>query len=731
LGCQRLPEQAAPAAVQQELPAEHSRAEPNEPASLPAPTAGAPKPQIEEICAAIYKGDFAEAHKLLGGSEKSKNADITRLAEIISEYEAIEQKRKSAREAAYREQLAELGKLQADDVNGVNDINDVNDVNDISKTLSVIAKVGEFADETQKAQLLSEPFVQETFQRAVDKAGELESKGEWLDAYAVCYSWLQAIDDANQTYSTHAEELIEKAEIAASFQDSPCESSRERYEGVKKEIFERSLDALRFNYVNSIIDYRQMAIEAVERCQLLGEVVNTSSAEGLSLGELGGSVDRSRFSVWSEGLEAILHETKESPMEVSKDSFIEIFEKVLALNAESLGLSDQILITQFAEVSLFALDPYTVIVWPKQVEDFEKLMTNEFTGIGVEISKEKGLLTVMSLLPGTPAYNSGLDAGDVIEKVDGVETKDMSLACAVKNITGPAETKVTLTIKRPSDGETRDITITRARITVPTVRGWQRTETGKWIYMIDENRKIGYVRITSFSEKTDSDLEEVLNGLEAEGLRGLILDLRFNSGGLLSAAIEVADAFLEGGPIVITRPRSWVSSTYAWAHREGTHPNYPLVILINSFSASASEIVAGALADPLHKRATLVGERTHGKGSVQGIISYPRGGAQLKYTMAYYYLPSGQRVKSRETAKKEGGKDWGVGPDIEVKLRSDELRNMFDVQRDNDVLVRAGHDNEAMPLKKHTAEESLSADAQLAVGVLVIRSKLIQTSSEI
>jgi carboxyl-terminal processing protease len=174
-----------------------------------------------------------------------------------------------------------------------------------------------------------------------------------------------------------------------------------------------------------------------------------------------------------------------------------------------------------------------------------------------------------------------------------------------------------------------------------------------------------------------------------------------------------------------------VSSTYASAHKEGTHPNYPLVILINRYSASASEIVAGALSDPLHNRASLVGERTHGKGSVQGIVSYSKGGAQLKYTMAYYYLPSGQRVKSRDAVKKGGGEDWGVGPDIEVELRNDEIKKMFDVQRDNDVLVKADHDKEAAPLKKHTVEESLSSDPQLAIGLFVVRSKLIQTGSEI
>lgn len=132
------------------------------------------------------------------------------------------------------------------------------------------------------------------------------------------------------------------------------------------------------------------------------------------------------------------------------------------------------------------------------------------------------------------------------------------------------------------------------------------------------------------------------------------------------------------------------------------------------------------MADVVHERAILVGERTHGKGSVQGIARHPGGGAQLKYTMAYYHLPSGQKVESREVMKKRGREDWGIGPDIEMKLRSDELRKMFEVQRDNDVLVKADHDNGSEPLKRHTVEETVETDAQLAVAILVLRSKLIE-----
>jgi len=196
----------------------------------------------------------------------------------------------------------------------------------------------------------------------------------------------------------------------------------------------------------------------------------------------------------------------------------------------------------------------------------------------------------------------------------------------------------------------------------------------------------------------------------------------------------VADKFIDeqDGLIVKRRPgpSRW-KGVYdsELARRKGTHPNYPLVILINGSSASASEIVAGALADDRYERATLVGTRTHGKGSVQGITGYPRNRAQLKYTMAYYHLPSGQRVESQDDAEKAGRKDWGVGPDVKVELRSDEVRKLFDVQRSNDVLVRADHDDADKSVKKVTIEETLASDPQLAVGLLIVRSKLLQVQT--
>jgi len=736
----------------------------SEPAALESTQAGPAEPNVlktpvnnqkqqegtlEQVYGLICSGDFENAGELIEDAEDRYDANLHSLLKIVYEYKAISQRREAARRSAYQEKLADLQKTKV-----AADANDINDVNEITKALSVIATAGNFAEQQQKEALLADPFVLSIFEKALDKADEFEAEGKWLEAYMGCYSWLQAIMPDNDEYSDHADDLIEKANIAASLQDSPCETRQERYENVQGKMFKRAVDALHFNYVD-IIHYQDMAVKAINRCRMLAQVMSSlqeeqqgvaatdNSSDGLSKGETGPSANQTdqdsytaetgrfeapRLAAWSAALSALLDEVNRSPTGISKDKFINIFDKVLALNSTTVELPRTVLIAQFAEAALSVLDPYTVVVWPQQVKNFEKTMTNEFSGIGIEISRRKGLLTVASLLPGTPAYYSGLDAGDVIEDVDNVPTKDMSLGCAVRRITGPAGTQVMLTIRRQGEDKTKDIAITRARITVPTIRGWKRTEAGKWLYMIDDVDKVGYVRITSFSAGTADGLEKVLCELEQQNLAALILDLRFNSGGLLDAAVAVTDKFVDEGLIVKTQPR--FIPTYATARKEGTHPNYPLVVLINRYSASASEIVAGALQDQTYKRASLVGERTHGKGSVQGITPYPGEGAQLKYTMAYYHLPSGQRVKSRDEVKKQGREDWGVGPDVQLELRSDELKTMLDMQRQNDVLVRADHHNGSMPLSKHTLDQTLEADPQLAVGLLVVKSKLIQQQTQ-
>lgn len=459
--------------------------------------------------------------------------------------------------------------------------------------------------------------------------------------------------------------------------------------------------------------------KVLKRFRLLGQVLVESREE------LAWRTDPNGLTEWMAQLESLEAEQKQNSGPKSMRDIGVCFDRMMEINKKTLQLPQGVIIAHFAESAMSAMDPFTGMVWPWDARDFEKSMTQQFTGIGVEISKETGVLKIASLLPDTPAYRAGLDAEDEILAVNGEPTEKLSIFCAVDKITGPKGTKVLLTIRRPSTGKTWDVTIVRDKITVQPLRGWQRQPDGLWNWMIDPANRIGYIRLTTFTETSAPDLDEILKQLEKEGLAGLILDLRFNPGGYLNSAAEVADLFLREGVIVKSNPRHGLA-TYEIAHAKGTHPDYPMVILINESSASASEIVAGALQDPKYQRATLVGQRSYGKGSVQVVSPYTGGESQLKYTVAYYHLPSDQQVKNRYQMEKLGRKDWGIAPDVEVKMSISEMREMLDMQRNNDVLVQAGHDESKSPTKRSSLQQTLDSDPQLATALLVMQSKLVR-----
>lgn len=672
---------------------------------------------VLEICRDIYAGNFGAAREMLGDPNLPANGVIGQLRQVVYEQEKLSQRREKNRIEAYEEQIVELEKLKAEaDVNGLEA-----EPNQVTEILSVVVKARNYADETQKVEILKRSFVEKTVEKALELGATYEQEGQWLDALINCYSWLEALYEDNQHWKDYAEKLRERAIIKASLQDNPCETAIERHEGIKKSMFVRGIKTLDNNYVTPV-NFTEMADKMLVHCKNLGEVIaRFDSNESISFNN-----EASRVETYLSGIKSIKSELDSAFFGVNRDKFLDIFDRLFSLNNATIGLTDEVFIAQACEGALGALDPYTQMVWPWQIQDFQKSMTNEFTGVGIEINKADGPLKVSSLLPDTPAYKSGLDAGDIIVKVDGEPTKDMTLHCAVRKITGPKGTPVTLTVRGEDEEETRDITIVRDRIVVPTIRGQARSEEGEWRNMIDPDHKIGYLRITSFSETTSKDLEEKIRELEKEGMRGLVLDLRYNSGGYLSAAVEVVDMFVEQGTIVSTRPRFGAFPSWEVAEKEGTHSSMPLAILINGGSASASEIVAGALQDQVHKRAILVGTRSFGKGSVQTIVGTPGGGAQLKYTMAYYYLPSGQRVKNRYEREKLNKEDWGVPPNVEVDLTSKEIQTMLDVQRDNDILFKKDHIRDEENDRLHTLEETIESDPQLETALLLIRAKFAE-----
>ena len=323
-------------------------------------------------------------------------------------------------------------------------------------------------------------------------------------------------------------------------------------------------------------------------------------------------------------------------------------------------------------------DPYTVYVPPRNQAEFTKQLSGVYVGIGAEVDIVDEYLTIVTPLDDSPALDAGILAGDVILEIDGESTFQKSIEECIQLLVGEPGTTVNLRV-RHATGVEADLTVTRRRITTRTVRGLNRVGEA-WNYRIDERLGLGYVRVTQFSRNSVQDLVTALRELQRTGLNGLILDLRFDPGGELGAAIEMADVFLDDGVIVSVRGRAGGSQSYE-ATAEGTLPEFPLVVLVNRASASASEIVAGALQD--NARAIVLGERTFGKGSVQEVRELPEGMGTLKLTTARYYLPSGRSIHRMPDASV-----WGVDPDpgFHLSMNDQDSRTMIERRRRYEVI---------------------------------------------
>jgi carboxyl-terminal processing protease len=321
--------------------------------------------------------------------------------------------------------------------------------------------------------------------------------------------------------------------------------------------------------------------------------------------------------------------------------FGDVFEKVRSQYVDDV--SDDTLIEGAINGMLTSLDPHSNYLNAKNFTDMKVQTRGEFGGLGIEVSMENGLIKVVSPIDDTPAARAGLKPGDLITQLDGTPVQGMTLPEAVEKMRGPINSEITLKIRRAGK-DPFDVKLVRATIKIQSVRS----------HLEDGN--IGYVRITSFNEQTDVGLENAMKNLKQQAgnkLVGLVLDLRNNPGGLLDQAVAVSDAFLDKGEIVSTRGRRPDDAQRYNAHPGDITGGLPVVVLINSGSASASEIVAGALQD--HHRAILMGTRSFGKGSVQTIIPLPGHGA-MRLTTARYYTPSGRSIQGK-----------GVDPDIVVE----------------------------------------------------------------
>jgi carboxyl-terminal processing protease len=341
---------------------------------------------------------------------------------------------------------------------------------------------------------------------------------------------------------------------------------------------------------------------------------------------------------------------------------------------------------------LMKLDPHSAFYNAEELKEFKKHSEGKFGGVGIRIQVDSsGQVMVESPLVGTPAYKGGILAGDVIVKVDGKSTETLSSKEVADMIQGPPKTEVTLTVIREGETKEEDIKLQREEINIDSVIGDRPLTDAeqKWDYIIDEENRVAYIRLTAFTEETVAELTKVVQKLQDQGVKGLIVDLRANPGGLLRAAVQVSGMFLKEGQVVVSTESRTKKQTFDAHPPKGFGPpitNLPLVILINRYSASASEIVAAALQD--HARAIIIGERSFGKGSVQNVIEMEGGTSALKLTTAKYVRPNGKNMHRFPNSKKE--QDWGVKPDIEVKLDTKEFLDYFKYRRERDVLLTPG-----------------------------------------
>jgi carboxyl-terminal processing protease len=376
------------------------------------------------------------------------------------------------------------------------------------------------------------------------------------------------------------------------------------------------------------------------------------------------------------------------------------------------------------------LDPYTTYIDKQALGEFQRGTNATFTGVGVQVRKDAitEYLLVLTPIKGSPAYKAGLKTGDLIttitremdsegnalDRPEVLETQNYTLSAVIEKILGKPGTKVKMTVQREGFDKPLQFNLTRGSVQVETVFGVRRRANDDWDYFIDPVARIGYVRLTQFGSNTFRDLKQAMSELQAAGsLRGLVLDLRFNPGGIMQGSIDISDLFIDDGLIVTVRPRVGRETPY-YGESAGSLLNFPMVVLVNGASASASEIVSACLQD--HKRAVIIGERSYGKGCLQTLMDFKTGG-QFKVTTSLYWRPSGKNLNKAST----GGtalEEWGVTPDkgFVVELS----------RAERDELERVLHDTEIIPRRDLPMREPKEPfkDRQLDKAVEYLRGQI-------
>ncbi|MEM9020256.1 MAG: S41 family peptidase [Planctomycetota bacterium] len=686
--------------------------------ALPAPNA--PTALANQATELARAGEFSQLQNLLEGVQPSPAvSDLTR---DLNRYQDRFAEREDARHQAFEEALDEARTAIEEDK--------------VEDALVSLIKAHSLADNPEA--LLQREEIAALINKAVAMATEAEDEHAWVDALGL-FRLLDLLYEDRQTYKDDFRRIAEHVRILQLYNPLLLkELYKERAErlgedGDEEEVFEQVDEeevedwTVRLAGVSRSMMEQTFAHAALRHIDKDGYTVLTKgSLEGLALlleteglDEIfEGKADDEQLAVFKNGVVEELAELNRPGRRLTRGSSMAILQDMIELNQDTIRLPDSVVIYEMTTGATSELDDFSTVIWPEDYRQFIRSIQGNFVGVGVQIQKLDGKLSVVTPLEGTPGMQAGLKAGDVIARVNGKPTGTWTIDKAVREITGPEGTEVELTVVREGVEDPLVFTITRRKIELESIKGWSHRDTGGWDYWVDKEAGIGYVRMNQFLRQTTEDLDAAIAQMQREGdINGLILDLRFNPGGLLTTAISVVDRFIDEGRIVSTVNGDGVQTSSQRASARRTYDgDFPVIVLINQGSASASEIVSGALQD--YDRALIMGVNTYGKGSVQDIFPLGQGDALFKCTTQYYQLPQGRIIHRTEDAV-----EWGIQPDLEIKMTNDEVADWLEARRDADVLIAEEDRDPGNP--QITAQDIMDQglDPQLDAAILVLKAQ--------
>jgi carboxyl-terminal processing protease len=661
---------------------------------------------IKSAAEKITVGQWDEAESILNAITEAADPRIEVLKGLVGECRLLSQRRQEQRAAVFEEKCKTL--------DGV-DVTSLDDAG-LLKVMDTFTAAWGNAVPSEREGLLVKPIYAALRQSAEKRYSDSLQAGQWDTAWSKWLRWLNHFEPQQRRQAV--EDLQERRAMANALRKNPCDEKFVPYAQVKRQTAMAVFEALDCQYAESV-PFDRVAGRGLHRLKMLPEVFSNPTFTPAV------GADPNGFKGWTEHIDQL--SAAERP--TGRDGLMGLLDTLLAINQTTLKLPEGVIVAQFTEAVQAGLAPYTEAVWPEDVGAFEKTMTGQFGGVGIRIKKDGEDMVIVSVIPDTPAALTTLAADDIILAVDGQPTDEMTTDCAVTRISGPTGTAVSLTVRHAGADKSEVVTVTRQKIVLPTVEGSQRADNGNnqghWDYFLDAQDRIGYLHLNGFTDKTAEQARIALEQLEQKQVAGLIIDVRGNEGGLLSEATAFANLFIGDGILLSSKGRE--DKTTVWqAKSNGLKRSYPIVILIDEDSASASEIVAGVMAQRTSGQAILLGQRTYGKGSVQEVIDLKDASGRLKFTSAYYYLPDGQPVQNRYKLEPEGRKDWGIAPTIDVPLYEYEKTEVSRIQLERrKQLMAKEKQKDAQAQSESLAQQMLMADAQLSAAMVVLKARIL------